>query len=96
MATDDLCVGETFCSRMEATHGSFGFDFEGTYARILPQECIEYTFGDRLASVAFVEGSDGVTVRVAIEAESTHSIAQQQVGWQAMLETVAKHVASQR
>jgi uncharacterized protein YndB with AHSA1/START domain len=38
----DLREGGAFLSRMEAEDGSEGFDFEGTYNRIVPQKVIEY------------------------------------------------------
>jgi uncharacterized protein YndB with AHSA1/START domain len=43
----DLRVGGAFTSRMEAEDGSFGFDFAGTYTKIVPHELIEYSFEDR-------------------------------------------------
>ncbi len=48
-ATVDLREGGAFSSRMEAKDGSMGFDFAGTYTRIVPHERIEYAFGDRTA-----------------------------------------------
>jgi len=42
----DLREGGTFSSRMEAKDGSEGFDFEGTYTRIVPRKIIEYRLGD--------------------------------------------------
>lgn len=44
----DLRVGGKFSSRMEAKDGSFGFDFEGEYTKVVPQKLIEYTFGGRI------------------------------------------------
>ena len=35
-ATVDLRVGGAFFSRMEAKDGSFGFDFAGTYTKVVP------------------------------------------------------------
>lgn len=92
-ATVDLREGGTFSSRMEAKDGSFGFDFAGTYTRIVPQALIEYDFGDRKARVDFEEKDGDVTVRVTFDAEGTHSIDQQRSGWQAILDRFAKHVA---
>jgi uncharacterized protein YndB with AHSA1/START domain len=66
----DLRVGGAFSSRMEAKDGSFGFDFAGTYTKIVPYRLIEYSFGDRAAVVEFVTGSNDVTVRVTFDAES--------------------------
>lgn len=91
-ATVDLRAGGMFSSRMEARDGSFGFDFEGTYTRVVPHELLEFTFGDRHASVEFVSGAEGVTVRVAFDAESEHSIEQQRHGWQSILNNFARFV----
>jgi uncharacterized protein YndB with AHSA1/START domain len=88
----DLRVGGTFTSRMEAKDGSFGFDFAGTYTRIVPNELIEYSFGDRAGVVEFVTTASGVTVRVTFDAESEHPVEQQRQGWQAILNNFARHV----
>jgi uncharacterized protein YndB with AHSA1/START domain len=91
-ASVDLRVGGSFSSRMEAKDGSFGFDFAGTYTAVIPQERIVYSFGERSATVDFAETSAGVRVAVAFDAESTHSIEQQQGGWQAILDNFKRHV----
>lgn len=88
----DLRVGGAFSSRMEAKDGSFGFDFAGVYSQILPQQLIEYDFGERHARVEFLEGATGVTVRVSFDAEESHSIDQQRAGWQAILDNFKRHV----
>lgn len=88
----DLRVGGAFSSRMEAKDGSFGFDFAGTYTAVVPERLLEYSFGDRLAKIEFTEMSDGVNVKVTFDAEETHSIEQQQGGWQAILDNFARHV----
>ena len=88
----DLRVGGAFSSRMEAKDGSFGFDFAGTYTKIVPGELIEYAFGGRSGVVEFLPGSQGVTVRVTFDAETTHPIEQQRQGWQAILNNFANHV----
>jgi uncharacterized protein YndB with AHSA1/START domain len=90
----DLQVGGTFSSRMEAKDGSLGFDFAGTYTKILPLELIEYVFGERTATVEFTQTLDVVTVQVAFVPESEHSIEEQKEGWQAILNRFAKHVES--
>ena len=91
-STVDLRAGGAFTSRMEAKDGSFGFDFAGTYTKIVPNALIEYTFGDRAGVVEFEPGADGVTVRVTFDAESEHPVEQQRQGWQAILNNFAKHV----
>ena len=91
-ASVDLRVGGTFSSRMEARDGSFGFDFAGTYTAIIPNERIEYSFGDRSATVDFSDTSEGVRVTVSFDAEATHSVEQQRGGWQAILDNFKRHV----
>ena len=68
-AAVDLRVGGSFSSRMEAKDGSMGFDFAGTYTRIIDHDLIESTFGDRVLVVEFITGQDGVTVRETFDAE---------------------------
>lgn len=91
-ATVDLREGGGFSSRMEAKDGSFGFDFAGTYTKVIPNQRIEYAFGDRTGTVEFIEGADGVTVRVTFEAENEHPAEQQRFGWQSILNKFAQHV----
>ncbi|HEX7907455.1 MAG TPA: SRPBCC family protein [Paraburkholderia sp.] len=95
-STVDLRVGGVFSSRMEAKDGSFGFDFEGTYTKVVPHELLEFSFGDRAASVAFIPGAKGVTVRVEFDAESENSVEQQQQGWQSILNNFAKYVQAKQ
>lgn len=91
-STVDLRPGGNFSSRMEAKDGSFGFDFEGTYTRVIEFELIEYSFGDRLASVSFQQEEAGVRVMVAFDAEEDNSPEDQRQGWQAILDNFARHV----
>jgi len=79
---------------MEAKDGSFGFDFAGVYTLIIPNERIEYAFGDRTATVDFRGTPEGVRVAVSFDAETTHSIEQQRDGWQAILDNFKRHVES--
>ena len=60
----DLREGGKFLSRMEAKDGSVGFDFEGTFTRVIPRETIEYRMANgREVQVQFVERPDGVHVK---------------------------------
>ena len=88
----DLREGGAFSSRMEAKDGSFGFDFAGTYTKIVPNELLEFTFGDRAAKVEFLNGENGVLVRETFDAETEHPIEMQRQGWQSILNNFAKHV----
>ena len=90
----DLRPGGSFSSRMEAKDGSFGFDFEGTYTRVIEFELIEYAFGDRDASVKFHQEPQGVRVTVGFDAEEENSPEDQKQGWQAILNNFANHVLS--
>lgn len=92
----DLREGGEFSSRMEAKDGSMGFDFAGTYTKIVPHKLIECAFGERSLQVEFIEIPGGVTVRETFDAEETHSIEQQRDGWQAILDKFAHHVENRR
>jgi uncharacterized protein YndB with AHSA1/START domain len=92
----DLRVGGGFSSRMEAKDGSMGFDFAGTYTKIVEHRLIESTFGDRLLRVEFIPIGNGVTVRETFDAENTFPIEQQRAGWQAILNNFRKHVETER
>ncbi len=95
-ASVDLREGGMFSSRMEAKDGSEGFDFAGTYTKIVPHERIEYAFGDRTAQVSFTPYPENVTVRVTFDAETEYSEEQQRAGWQAILDNFARHVEGKR
>ena len=95
-STVDLKVGGAFSSRMEAKDGSFGFDFAGTYTKIIPHRLIEMEFGGRTAVVEFIPQDESVLVRETFDAEETHSTEQQRQGWQAILNRFARHVESRR
>jgi len=91
----DLRVGGKFCSRMEAKDGSFGFDFAGEYTNLIPHQLLEYSFGERHASVEFTEVSQGILVKVTFDPETTHTEEEQRDGWQAILDNFANYVGSQ-
>jgi uncharacterized protein YndB with AHSA1/START domain len=73
-----------------------GFDFAGTYTRIVEHNLIEYLFGERIAQVMFTPNSAGVEVRVTFDSETTHLSEQQRAGWQAILDNFARYVESKR
>lgn len=95
-AAVDLREGGAFSSRMEARDGSMGFDFAGTYTKIVEHERIDYAFGDRTATVEFVPGADAVVVRVTFDAETVYPLEQQRDGWRAILGNFARHVRAKR
>lgn len=89
----DLRVGGKFSSRMEARDGSQGFDFEGVYTEIVEHELLSYAFGDRSATVKFVQEPSGVRVRVEFDTEDINSAEMQRAGWQSILNNFAAHVS---
>jgi uncharacterized protein YndB with AHSA1/START domain len=96
-AVNDLRVGGTFCYRMEARDGSMGFDFEGRYTRIVEHKLLEYALtDDRVVTIEFSPGDDGVRVRETFDAENELAAEQQRQGWQAILSRFARHVAAEQ
>lgn len=94
-ASVDLREGGKFTSRMEAKDGSEGFDFEGTYTRVVPQKLIEYRMSDgRTCAVEFREDAGRVVVRETFDAETENPAELQRQGWQAILDNFARHVES--
>lgn len=92
-ATVDLREGGRFESRMEAKDGSFGFDFGGTYTKVVPLKLIAYRMDDnREATVDFAEQGGRCVVTVTFDAESENSVEMQRQGWQAILDSFARHV----
>ena len=90
----DLREGGAFSSRMEAKDGSMGFDFAGNFTKIIEHALIEYTFGDRKATIQFADTAEGVKLSITFEAETTYSTEQQQQGWQAILNNFKRYVES--
>ena len=88
----DFRVGGTFSSRMEAKDGSAGFDFEGTYTKIIENKLVEYSFGDRMAEITFQEVPEGVEVQVTFDSEDENPVEMQRGGWQSILDNFKKHV----
>ena len=92
-STVDLREGGKFLSRMESKDGSQGFDFEGTYTRVVPQKAIEYRMDDgREVRVEFVERDGGVLVKETFDAENENPSELQRTGWQAILDNFRRHV----
>ncbi len=91
-AENDLRVGGSFVSRMEAKDGSMGFDFSGIYDAVTNKEYIEYTAADgRKVKVVFSAQGNSTKVVESFEAENTNSIEPQQGGWQAILDNFKKY-----
>lgn len=85
-AENNLKVGESFQSRMEAKDGSMGFDFGGVYDEIVLYKRIAYTMGDgRKVVVDFETNQMMTTITETFDAEQQNSSEMQKLGWQAIL-----------
>lgn len=92
-STVDLKEGGTFTSRMEAKDGSVGFDFGGTYTKVIPNELIQYAMEDgRTVSVTFVDLMGKTLVSETFDAEGQNPVEMQRQGWQAILDNFKDHV----
>ena len=92
-ASVDLREGGRFSSRMEAKEGGEGFDFEGVYTKVVPEERIEYRMTDgRNVKVEFSPVSGGTFVKETFEAEAENDPEVQRQGWLMILNRFAHHV----
>lgn len=88
-----LEVGKRFNYRMEAKDGSFGFDFEGTFTKIILKKYIEYKLDDaRLVSITFEDLTDQVRIIETFDTENINSVDLQKQGWQSILDNFKKHI----
>jgi len=91
-AENDLRVGGKFLSRMEARDGSFGFDFEGVYDEVVPNELIAYTLGDgRKVRIQFSTAGDKTAIVETFDAENDNSVELQKTGWQSILDNFKRY-----
>ena len=96
-STVDLRDGGKFTARMEAKDGSAGFDFEGTYTRVVPHKTIEYRMSDgREVSVEFVERAGSVVVKETFDPATENPPEFQRQGWQAILDNFGRYVEAKR
>lgn len=94
-AKNDLRVGGSFSSRMEAKDGSFGFEFGGVYDAVTTNELIAYTMADgRKVTVKFSAEGDATKVVESFDAENENPVEMQQMGWQAILDNFKKYTES--
>ena len=92
----DLREGGKFAARMEAKDGSAGFDFEGTYTRVVPNKIIDFRMSDgREVNIEFVERDGGVLVRETFDTENENPAEMQRAGWQAILDNFGRHVTKE-
>ncbi|MEK3793426.1 SRPBCC family protein [Paenibacillus sp. FSL R7-0204] len=86
-AENNLHVGGTFLTRMEAKDGSMGFDFGGVYDVVNKHEMISYTLGDgRRVEITFVDQGNETKIIQTFDAENANPVELQQAGWQAIMD----------
>lgn len=92
-AENDLQVGGSFSTRMEAKDGSMGFDFGGVYDDVKANSLIAYTMGDgRKVLIVFSSNGHATTVTETFEAEDMNPLAMQKGGWQSILDNFKAYV----
>ncbi len=90
---NDLQVGKSFNIRMESKDGSFGFDFEGKYTKIIKNQLIEYVLeDDRKVITTFEKINNEIIVTQKFDPETENTLELQQNGWQAILDNFKKCV----
>lgn len=94
-ATSSFKEGGRFNYRMEAKDGSVGFDFTGTFDRIIEPSFIQYHMDDnRKVFIHFTDQENQTYIEVIIDAEEENSVALQKRGWQAILNQFKRYVES--
>jgi len=95
-AENDLHADGKFSFTMAAKDGSFSFDFEGFYTEVEEHKMIKYTMADgRKAEVLFKPTGNTTKIKESFEAENTHSLEMQRLGWQAILDNFKKHTEAE-
>lgn len=94
-AENDLRTGGKFIFRMESKDGSMGFDFNGIYDIVIPNEQIAYTIeGGRKVNILFSSDGETTNVKEIFEPEDENFIELQRNGWQAILDNFKKYSES--
>jgi uncharacterized protein YndB with AHSA1/START domain len=92
-AINDPVKGGTFSYRMESKDGKVGFDFYGTYTKVLAEDRLEYLLGDgRTVSVEFRDRAGKTEIVETFDAETENPLELQKQCWQAILDNFKKHV----
>ena len=94
-ASNDLKPGGKFSYRMEAKDGSMGFDFEGVFLEVIPNQRLKSSLGpDREVLVEFNKRGTGTCVSHSFTPDTGFPIDQQRAGWQAILDNYRLYLAS--
>lgn len=96
-AENDVRVGGSSFSRMEAKDGSFGFDFRATYTEVSRLKQLNSTLEDgRKVWVTFEFDGTQTHLSQVFEPESENTLELQQFGWQAILNNFKKYTESRQ
>ncbi len=98
-AENDLQVGGKYTARMEAKDGSFGFDFEGIYNKVVLNKELSYHLGAELGegrevTTHFEPQGDSTLVTTIFDPENENPVEMQKTGWQMILDNFKKYVES--
>jgi uncharacterized protein YndB with AHSA1/START domain len=92
--TNDVRVGGTLTSRMEARDGSFGFDFESTYTGVVEGKQIHLIMADgRRWEVHFADAGEGTRITERFDPEAQNPEDMQRMGWQMILDRFAAYAS---
>jgi len=92
-AENDLRTGGSFTYRMEAKDGNMGFDFFGTYEKVIPNQQINYVLGDgRRVEITFIPLEQTTAIVELFEAEEINTTELQRNGWQAILNNFKSYI----
>lgn len=96
-AENNLQEGGSFCYRMEAKDGSFGFDFAGVYEKVRINSQINYIIGDgRKVEIVFSSDENQTRIVETFEVEDINSIEIQRNGWQSILDNFKKYAEAKK
>ena len=77
---------------MQAKFADFGFDFEGTYIEVLPDEGFTLKLSDdREVSVRFTEVEGKTELQLIFDAENENPHELQTQGWQTIIDKYKKY-----
>ncbi len=95
-AESDLREGGKFSARMEAKDGSFGFDFGGTYTKVVTGKILGYVMSDgRKVEVMFADKGGKTHILETFDAESENPVEMQRAGWQSIMDNFKKYAEAQ-
>lgn len=93
LAENNLTVGGTYKTRMEAKDGSMGLNFEGIYIDVIPNKAFTYKLADeRKVQVLFNPNKTTTELVILFDPDMENPIELQRKGWQAILNHFKEYV----